>query len=225
MGGSNQDKNNNEPLKIVNQKIQVADSKKNDIYNKAEYIPNGYAYNVEAGFKSYPVERNVLLETDTPGPEGASDIVELQNQINYSTYGAEKISVTNLNNPMIAGKIQEKKEGFVVDNATQKVNEIESKFTSYNANQSKIDPNQIAISNNINSINRTYVDMSNNNLKYDFTSKVDGVPIIYSLEEDRSLASALIKDNATYLAEQNNLYMIVTVTMATLLITSVLISR
>ena len=212
-------------LKIVNKKIQVADSKKNDIYNKAEYIPNGYAYNVEAGFKSYPVERNVLLETDTPGPEGTSDIVNLQNKINYSTYGAEKISVTNLNNPMIAGKIQEKKEGFVVDNATQKVNEIESKFTSYNANQSKIDPNRIAISNNINSINRTYVDMSNNNLKYDFTSKVDGAPIIYSLEEDRSLASALIKDNATYLAEQNNLYMIVTVTMATLLITSVLISR
>jgi hypothetical protein len=67
--------------------------------------------------------------------------------------------------------------------------------------------------------------MSNNNLKYDFTSKVDGVPIIYSLEEDRSLASALIKDNTTYLTEQNNLYMIVTVTMATLLVTSVLISR
>ena len=102
---------------------------------------------------------------------------------------------------------------------------IESKIKGYNENQSKIDPNRIAISNNITSINRTYVDMSNNNLKYDFTSKVDGAPIIYSLEEDRSLASALIKDNATYLAEQNNLYMIVTVTMATLLITSVLISR
>lgn len=212
-------------LKIVNKKIQVADSKKNEIYNKAEYIPNGYAYNVEAGFKSYPVERKVLSETDMPGPEGVADIVELQNQINYSTSGAKKISVTNLNNPMIAGKIQGTKESFVVDNATQKINEIESKIKGYSANQSKIDPYRIAISNNITSINQTYVDMSNNNLKYDFTSKVDGVPIIYSLEEDRSLASALIKDNTTYLTEQNNLYMIVTVTMATLLVTSVLISR
>ena len=212
-------------LKIVNKKIQVADSKKNDIYNKADYIPNGYEYSIEAGFKSYPVERNVLSETDTPGPEGDSDIVELQNQINYSTSGAKKISVTNLNNPMIAGKIQGIKEGFVIDNATQKINDIESKIKGYSANQLKINPNRITISNNITSINRTYVDMSNNNLKYDFTSKVDGAPIIYSLEEDRSLASALIKDNATYLAEQNNLYMIVTVTMATLLITSVLISR
>lgn len=212
-------------LKIVNQKIQVADSKKNEIYNKAKYIPNGYAYNVEAGFKSYPVERKVLSNTDTPGPEGTSDIVKLQNQVNYSTYGAKKISVTNLNKPMIAGKIQGTKESFVVDNATQKINEIESKIKGYSANQSKIDPYRIAISNNITSINQTYVDMSNNNLKYDFTSKVDGVPIIYSLEEDRSLASALIKDNVTYLAEQNNLYMIVTVTMATLLVTSVLISR
>ena len=212
-------------LKIVNQKIQVPDSKKNEIYNKAKYIPNGYAYNVEAGFKSYPVERKVLSETDIPGPEGVADIVELQNQINYSTRGAEKISVTNLNNPMIAGKIQGTKESFVVNNATQKINDIDSKIKAYSANQSKIDPNRIAISNNITSINQTYVDMSNNNLKYDFTSKVDGVPIIYSLEEDRSLASALIKDNATYLAEQNNLYMIVTVTMATLLITSVLISK
>ena len=69
--------------------------------------------------------------------------------------------------------------------------------------------------------------MSNNNVKYDFTSKdKDGNSILYSLgEEDRSLNAALVKDNAVYLSEQNNLYLIGTITMATLLITAVLISK
>jgi hypothetical protein len=64
-------------------------------------------------------------------------------------------------------------------------------------------------------------------MKYDFTSKDEnGKGILYSLaEEDRSLNAALIKDNAVYLSEQNNLYLIGTITMATLLITAVLISK
>ena len=61
------------------------------------------------------------------------------------------------------------------------------------------------ISNNILSINKNYVDMSGNQQKYDFTGKT-----IYALEkEDRSLSSALLKDNAVYNEEQNNLVPVV----------------
>lgn len=62
--------------------------------------------------------------------------------------------------------------------------------------------------------------MSNNNAVYDFTGKV-----VSSLDEDRSIQAALTKDNAIYLAEQNNLYMIGTLTMATLLITAIFMSK
>jgi len=58
------------------------------------------------------------------------------------------------------------------------------------------------------------------NSKYDFTGKK-----IYSLEEDRTMKTALIKDNAIYLAEQNNLNLIGTITMATLIIAAIFVSK
>jgi hypothetical protein len=75
-------------------------------------------------------------------------------------------------------------------------------------------------------INKVYSDMSGNNATYDFTTKDEnGQPILFSLAEDRTLTTALIKDNATYLAEQNNLYVVGTLTMATLLVAAILISK
>lgn len=75
-------------------------------------------------------------------------------------------------------------------------------------------------------INKVYTDMSGNNSVYDFTTKDEnGKPILSSLTEDRTLTAALIKDNATYLAEQNNLYVVGTLTMATLLVAAILISK
>jgi hypothetical protein len=86
--------------------------------------------------------------------------------------------------------------------------------------------NQEAIPKKIVGINNVYTEMDTNNTKYDFTTKdANGKPILSSLTEDRTLATALIKDNATYLAEQNNLYVVGTLTMATLLVAAILISK
>ena len=132
------------------------------------------------------------------------------------------ISLTNINNPMIAGKLENGKiENFtVVDDSLTKLSQIDTQLNSYKLNQSQINPNRIDISNNITSINKTYLDMSGNQTKYDFTGSV-----IYALEEDRSLTSALFKDNVTYMEEQNNLYVITALTVATLLITAILVSK
>ena len=62
--------------------------------------------------------------------------------------------------------------------------------------------------------------MSGNQKKYDFTGST-----IYALEEDRTLAAALLKDNAVYNEEQNNLYVITTLAMATFLVTAIVISK
>jgi hypothetical protein len=62
--------------------------------------------------------------------------------------------------------------------------------------------------------------MSGNQRKYDFTGST-----IYALEEDRSLAAALLKDNAIYEEEQNDMFVVTTLTMATLLVAAILVSN
>jgi hypothetical protein len=84
------------------------------------------------------------------------------------------------------------------------------------------------ISGNVKSINDRYAFMSDkvamtngveNNEFYDFTG-----PVIYSLKEDRSLVPALLKDQQTMVVEHNNLFMISTITVATLLISAIFVS-
>jgi hypothetical protein len=120
---------------------------------------------------------------------------------------------------MNAGKI----ENFttIVDRSLTKLDEIDGQFNEYASNVYKINPNRIDIGNNILSIDKTYLDMSGNQQKYDFTGQT-----IYALEkEDRSLSAALLKDNAIYNEEQNTLYLVTTLTMATVLITAILVAK
>ena len=206
-------------LNIKNKIIQTGNKATDAVYNKARYIANGYDDTVNLRFADYPVERKVLSKSDTPGPEGTSYVRELQNRVAQRTNGTKPISLTNINNPMNAGKI----ENFttVVDHSLTKLNEIDEQLNQYKTNVYKINPNRIDISNNIAAINQTYLDMSGNQEKYDFTGKT-----IYALEkEDRSLSASLLKDNAIYKEEQNTVYVVTTLTMATLLVAAVLVAK
>jgi hypothetical protein len=160
---------------------------------------------------------------DLPGPAGMPYVTKLQNIIEQNTFGLQKIYNPIINNPMFAGKV----EAFSANDNRKLITDISLNLQTYAAYQRKIGKNQDDIATNIGNIDTLYRDMSNNNMKYDFTSKdADGNAILYSLgEEDRSFTAALVKDNAVYLSEQNNIYLIATVTMATLLITAVLISK
>jgi hypothetical protein len=204
-------------LKIKNKIIKTGDETKDKVYKNTMYITNGYDDTVNLSYSNYPVESKVLSNTDTPGPAGTDYVVELQNRINQRTSSAPPISLTNINKPMSAGKI----ENFTtVERSLTKLDEIDGQFNEYASNVYKINPNRINISNNILSINKNYVDMSGNQQKYDFTGQT-----IYALEEDRTLSSALLKDNAIYNEEQNNLYLVTTLTMATVLITAILVAK
>ena len=209
-------------LKMKNPVIQTGNPENQEIYNKTEYISNGYAYERQNGFNSFQVDKNKLSPRDVPGPEGSKYVVQLKNIISKSTNGTTPFSNAIVNNQMIAGKI----ENFTVsEQVLRTIDTINPKFTSYMSSQRQIAVNSDEIRSKIGSIDQTYTDMSGNNLKYDFTSKENGVPIIYQLKEDRSLNAALMKDTTTYLAEQNNLYTVATITMATLLLTAILISK
>jgi hypothetical protein len=205
-------------LRTRNNVIKTGIAEKDEVYDKTKYISNGYTDTVQLRYSDYKVEKNVLAESDTPGPNGTAYIVELKNNISDTMNATRPISITNINNPMNAGKI----ESFtVIDRSLTKLDQIDNKLKTHATDQAKVNKNRIDISNNITSIDNTYSAMEQNPTKYDFAR-----PAIYDLEkEDRSLSAALLKDNSIYEEEQNNLYMITTLTMATLLVSAILISK
>ena len=102
-------------------------------------------------------------------------------------------------------------------------------FSSYLDKQTNVNRNVLDISKNIVDINAKYGIQSDavgetNNIKnnrfYDFT---DG-NIVYSLNEDRSMVPALLKDQQTMVIEHNNLFIISTITVTTLLISAIFMS-
>lgn len=206
-------------LNVKNKTIQTGDASKDNMYKTTKYVANGYEDGVNAGYSSFRIETNVVKNTDTPGPYGTSYVVESQNNVSQTTNSSRPISITNINKSMNAGKI----ENFtnVVEDSLTKLNQINGQIRQYESDMSRINPNRIDISNNITSINQTFLDMSGNQEKYDFTGQ-----IIYALEkEDRSLTAALLKDNAIYKEEQNTVYVVTTLTMATLLVAAILVSK
>jgi hypothetical protein len=101
------------------------------------------------------------------------------------------------------------------------LDQIDNKLKTHGNDQAKVNKNRIDINNNIRSIDNTYSEMEQNPIKYDFAR-----PVIYDLEkEDRSLTASLLKDNAIYKEEQNTVYVVTTLTMATLLVAAVLVAK
>ena len=97
---------------------------------------------------------------------------------------------------------------------------LSGEFVSYVNRQRQVMQTATDISAAIVDINRKYTTMANDNSKYDFTTGK-----INALEDDYTLATALLKDNKIFLEEQSNLKIVGTITLATLLISAIFISR
>jgi len=213
-------------LYMKNPKIRTSDAAKNIVYNQTSYISNGFDHQIQLGFKSYPVEKVPLSVSDVPSTMGTSYVANLINKVSISTSGQQKIYNPIEMKPMIAGKIENFEGPTVNEQSLKTLDSTSNNLGKYIVNQEMVNTNHGAIGTKIANITTLYTDMSNNNAKYDFTSKnAEGRPVISSLNEDRGLQAALTKDNAIYLAEQNNLYLVGTLTMATLLITAIFVSK
>lgn len=211
---------NSSTLYMKNPKIDTSDAAKNSVYNQTSYISNGFDHQIELGFKKYPVEKDPLRVSDVPGAEGTSYVAELINQVNISTSGQTKIYNPIEMKPMIAGKIENFTGPTVNEQSIKTLDRTGANLTRYEKYQTTVNSNRTNIETKIGNIDKLYTDMSGNNAKYDFTGTK-----ISTLAEDRGLQTALTKDNAIYLAEQNNLYLVGTLTMATLLITAIFVSK
>jgi len=188
------------------------------------------------GFNNYTIHLP-LTKDSIAGTKGENEYIKLQNQISASTSSQIPLVKPDSNNKG-AGVIQgfrglfsSNLEGFTYNSATpgsgttvlQNISGqllgVQNQISDYVALQKKIGATSIDISNNISGINVRYTDLSNND-KYDFTTRE-----IKALDEDYSLGPALLKDNAIFLEEQSNLKIVGTITLATLLISAIFISK
>lgn len=169
-------------------------------YANASYVADGYNSEFSTYTPSGPINASFV-----PGPDGAPYIQELQKKVVSSTIGT--------------------KESFVADDALRKIDNIKSSVNKYISTQSDLSNNRAIITNKLSNINTVYTDMSNDNNLYDFTTKdTNGKPITHLIgKEDHSLENALEQDNLVYTNEQQNLYTIATLTMATLLVMAIII--
>lgn len=108
----------------------------------------------------------------------------------------------------------------VIQNISGQLIGLKGQIVDYTGLQTRVGNLARDISGNIDNINTQYTTLSGNNAKYDFSG--DSVNV---LDEDYGITPALLKDNAIYLEEQTNLNIIGTITLATLLISAIFVSR
>ena len=188
------------------------------------------------GFNNYTL-RLPLTKDSIAFTKGEDEFILLQNKISAST--SEKIPLVRRDpNNKPAGIIQgfsglfsSNLEGFqyrpvtttgktVLQNISGQLIDLQGQIVDYTDLQTRVGNLARDISENTVNINSKYMDLSQNNAKYDFSG--DSVNV---LDEDYGITPALLKDNAIYLEEQTNLNIIGTITMATLLISAIFISR
>jgi hypothetical protein len=100
-----------------------------------------------------------------------------------------------------------------------RLNAAKAEADKYYAKQTDISNNVAAINAKAASINAKHANMQNDNAKYDFTGKE-----VKKLGADKySLNTALENDNEIYTFQQNKMYAIMGLTMATLLVTAIVI--
>jgi hypothetical protein len=200
---------NKSVLKIKNPIILT--NKDNMEYSKASYIEDGY----KSQFSSY-TPGEPLNASFIPGPKGAPYVQDLYKQIREATFGPNGSRAAT---PSEQSSPEPFKEGFTLDNVLNRLNAAKAEADKYYAKQTDISNNVAAINAKTASINAKYANMENDNAKYDFTGKE-----IYKLGADKySLNTALENDNEIYTFEQNKMYAIMGLTMATLLVTAIII--
>lgn len=190
-----------------------------------------------AGFNNYTV--NLPLTKDSlAGTKGEPEYIQLQNKISASTSKQIPLVKRDPNNKSVGavegfgGLFHSNLEGFqynvlpsgssntLVQNISGQLIGLQGQIQDYTGIQTRVANLARDISGNVDNINTKYSEMAGND-KYDFTTTTN----IKALDEDYSLTPALLKDNAIFLEEQNNLNIVGTITLATLLISAIFISR
>ena len=216
--------NSNMSLYVPARKVTTNDAKKDEELKLNEYKYQYDAYS-NGGYSNFSLAKK---EWD-PTLNLSKQNTNFSNVNNYTRTSLAQIPQdTSKGVAMIMPK-----EGFtersLQDRTLDQIaNRVEPRFNSYLNRQTQVNANAAKINEKINIIEDKYGRMSatdtetnrvKTNVFYDFTD-----PEVYSLKEDRSLVPALLKDQQTMIVEHNKLYVISTITVATLLISAIFVS-
>jgi hypothetical protein len=188
--------------------------------NKYKYLENAYSSKSYTDFK---VSTNYWNPT----------INLIEQNLHYNktmNYGRDAIGLNSKDTSKGVAEVMpiEKFKTYTEETIDQINNYTQPRFANYLDKQTRVNQNVKNISGNITQINDKYAFMSDtvartqgvqNNEFYDFTGSE-----IYSLKEDRSLVPALLKDQQTMIVEHNNLFIVSTITVATLLVSAIFVS-
>jgi hypothetical protein len=190
------------------------------------------------GFNNYTL-RLPLTNSSIAGTKGESEYIALENSVFSSTSTNIQLDKIESNNRPVgriegfSGLYPSNLEGFqytslpqnsgrtVVQNISGQLIGLQGQIVDYTGLQTRVANLARDISGNVDNINTRYLDLSQNNTRYDFTTSTT----INALGEDYGITPALLKDNAVYLEEQTNLKIVGTITLATLLVSAIFISR
>jgi len=156
---------------------------------------------------------SATIKLDSVDPQNKpAGIIQAFTGLNQSTL--EGFQYSSAPNPLPPGKT-------IIQNISGQLIGLQGQIADYTGLQTRVANLARDISGNVDSINTQYANMSQNDKIYDFTTSTQ----INALDEDYSITPALLKDNAIYLEEQNNLKIVGTITLATVLMAAIFISR
>lgn len=216
--------NSNMSLYVPARKVTTNDAKKDEALKLNEYKYQYDAYS-NGGYSNFSLAKKEWDPTLNLSKQNT-------NFSNVNNYTRTSLQLNSQDTSKDTAIIMPK-EGFtersLQDRTLDQIaNRVEPRFNSYLNRQTQVNANAAKINEKINRIEDKYAKMSatdtetnrvKTNVFYDFTD-----PEVYSLKEDRSLVPALLKDQQTMIVEHNKLYVISTITVATLLISAIFVS-
>jgi hypothetical protein len=217
--------NSNMSLFVPARKVTTNDAKKD-----TELKLNQYKYKYDAysngGYSNFSLAKKEWDPTLNLSKQNT-------NFSNVNNYTLTSLSLNSQDTSKDTAMIMPTTDGFtdrsLQDRTLDQIaNRVEPRFNSYLTRQTRVNENGEKIKEKIGKINSKYNVMSSKdtvtnsvetNMFYDFVDSE-----VYSLKEDRSLVPALLKDKQTMVVEHNKLYVISTITVATLLISAIFVS-
>ncbi len=228
-------------LTIRGKRINVAGDPN---FEKLVYDPNGYSKKSDYKIQNLPI--NADTKAGNIGDYELNQIVQAS-QIRFNGQQSEVIVGTDdktkpMQTPVVQGFSLYRSgniiEGNEMMNAVNKINQNESKLAVYQQTQNKINQTAKDISGVMTDLSTNWWmmrDYEKNNRnsgdKYDFSNNLysgtdaNGGISLYSLSKDTSKEKAIMDDLNTYMIEENNMNMIATLTLATLVIGAIFIAK
>jgi len=210
-------------------------------FEKLVYDSNGYAKKNDYKLQDQPLnadtkagnigdyDLNQIIQsaqTRFNGKESSIKVGANNNTTDMNTTGIQGFSLYRGGNNV--------HEGFdsVVDNAIQKIDRNKSKLDNYVKTQNKINKTSQEIRTVMTDLSTNWWIMKNSPVdKYDFSNNLysgadaNGGVSLYNLSRDTSKEKAIMDDLNTYMIEENNMNMIATLTLATLVIGAIFIAK